>query len=159
MRPLRLLPAEERLMNYDPTRKFVSTTAPHSLTVLSAVLGVLRASMVNECSFSFLPHAPIDPHNHLGASRYDVYIGEKSGRSKGGCVNLLYQSVPNADKREGVKKSKNLHMSLMEAPFHRMIFLSASPNPRSSVQVYLLSGVPPICPWPPPPPTSVTADK
>ena len=31
----------------------------------------------------------------------------KSERSKGGCVNLMYKSVPNADKGDGVKKSES----------------------------------------------------
>ena len=32
----------------------------------------------------------------------------KSGHSKGGCVNFIHKSVPNADKGEGVEKSENL---------------------------------------------------
>ena len=47
-----------------------------------------------------------------GASGYDVRIRGgrvlwKSGRSKGGCMNFHYKSVPNEDKGEGVKKSEN----------------------------------------------------
>ena len=39
-----------------------------------------------------------------GASKYDVRIGR--GFIKGGCVNFVVKSVPNADMGEGGKKSK-----------------------------------------------------
>ena len=42
-----------------------------------------------------------------------LHIRWGSWKSKGCCMN---KSVPNVDKGEGVKKSKNLRMSLMDAP-------------------------------------------
>ena len=55
----------------------------------------------------------INERSSMGASRYDVRIGEgRGGHGKADVVRevaciLQYKSVPNEDKGEGVKKSKH----------------------------------------------------